>query len=201
MKVAALYVDPRGPVARRFFAKVNRHGPVPLHARQLGRCWNWTASHDRKGYGQLMCSPGKLQRAHRVSWAVHIGELPAGRCVLHRCDNRSCVNPEHLFLGSIADNNRDMFAKGRGFINEFTKESLAKAAATRRGQPHYSVASPHRMARGEAHGNTTLTAEDVAAIRRDRAAGARLNELATRYGITDGSVCGIVKRRTWRHVP
>lgn len=84
-------------------------------------CWFWTASCGRFGYGQLVARFEGGQRrwlAHRLSWVIHFGEIPFGAgyhgtCVLHKCDNPKCVRPDHLFLGSSADNARDMVAKGR----------------------------------------------------------------------------------------
>jgi len=74
-------------------------------------CWVWTAS-VRRGYGQVKVN-GKNMFAHRASYEHYVEEIPVGLCVLHRCDNTLCVNPLHLFLGSQADNNRDMTLKGR----------------------------------------------------------------------------------------
>lgn len=75
-------------------------------------CWNWRAPLDREGYGCITVAK-KKQRAHRVSYEVYRGEIPAGLLICHRCDNRRCVNPGHFFLGTIADNNKDMTEKGR----------------------------------------------------------------------------------------
>ena len=76
-------------------------------------CWLWESAFDSGGYG-LFTLAGKAVTAHRVSWTLYRGEIPAGACVLHKCDERSCVNPQHLFLGSHTDNARDMIAKKRG---------------------------------------------------------------------------------------
>jgi hypothetical protein len=77
-------------------------------------CIEWTAQTNHKGYGIFGAGPyvGE-RRAHRVSFRLFVGEIPNGLCVLHKCDNRRCVNPIHLFLGTHLDNARDCIAKGR----------------------------------------------------------------------------------------
>lgn len=90
-------------ITQRFWAKVNKTN---------GGCWLWISTVDRCGYGKLSVNY-KTKLAHRISWEIHHGPIPAGRCVLHNCDNPGCVNPRHLFLGSVADNMRDMSVKGR----------------------------------------------------------------------------------------
>ena len=87
-------------VAERFWVKV---------ARGDG-CWEWTGSRDDRGYGRFRLD-GRNRRAHRVRWELDFGPIPVGLCVLHVCDNPSCVR--HLYLGTLRDNMRDMVERGR----------------------------------------------------------------------------------------
>lgn len=89
----------------RFWRKVDKTHPTG--------CWPWEASlGGSRGYGQFELK-GKTPRAHRVAWVISYGEIPAGLFVLHKCDNRLCCNPSHLFLGTAHDNTQDMMKKGR----------------------------------------------------------------------------------------
>lgn len=76
------------------------------------KCWLWTGSCSLSGYGRIKYN-GKTLRAHRISWIHHNGKIPDCLNVLHKCDTRNCVNPEHLFLGKPVDNTCDMMRKGR----------------------------------------------------------------------------------------
>lgn len=80
--------------------------------RRQDQCWPWLGSKNYFGYGWFRLN-GKTTKAHRVAWLLWRGKIPDGMCVLHECDNPSCVNPKHLWIGTKGDNNRDKALKGR----------------------------------------------------------------------------------------
>ena len=82
------------------------------------QCWEWQAATNNIGYGFIRAD-GKMRTAHRVSYEQHIGPIPAGKIICHSCDNKKCINPDHLWAGTVMENMRDMINKGRA--NKRTK--------------------------------------------------------------------------------
>lgn len=135
-------------------------------------CWEWQRSRLPKGYGH-----GRFGRrhiyAHRIAWELANGQaVPDGLCVLHRCDNPPCCNPEHLFVGTHLDNAQDRDRKGR-------KAPVPK---------------------GEAHGLHKLTDHGVREIRALRAAGVPFQRIADQFGVHERTVIKVVRNETWSHV-
>lgn len=108
------------PVEERFWEKVNK----------TDTCWLWTGGHNGQNakrkwpYGMLSKggSTNEHHRAHVFSYELHVGPVPEGVCVLHKCDNTLCVNPDHLFLGTNEDNTADMMEKGRCTTRKLTQD-------------------------------------------------------------------------------
>lgn len=175
----------------RFWAKVDKSG----------ECWIWTAGRDRDGYGCAHFSRKPI-RAHRASWILTNGSIPDDKpCVLHRCDNPPCVRPDHLWVGTTDDNNKDMAAKGRvGSL--FGDESFARRHPDRlaRGDRHGSRTHPERVRRGEAHRSAKLTDPQVREIVRRLDCGERQQSLADEYGVARSVVSKISRRQIWRHI-
>lgn len=174
----------------RFWSKVDKDGPTQPHMSTP--CWVWTGAKLRGGYGSFGFN-GKPRQTHRVSYELRYGVDPGSLCVCHRCDNPSCVNPEHLFLGTKEDNGRDMVRKGR---QNFQKrpETLA------RGDAHWHRVHPERIVRGSAHKNSKLTDSDVIEIRKLLAEGVVQRKIAERFNVTQTVVSLVARRRTWSHV-
>ena len=110
----------------RFWQYVDKNGPIPQHQPHLGPCWLWTGwlSKARRGCLQLGGNSKRNMASYRASWVVHFGEIPTGLFVLHHCDNPQCVRPSHLYLGTQADNIRDMVMRGRACTGD--KQGRAK---------------------------------------------------------------------------
>jgi hypothetical protein len=111
-------------------------------------CLLWNDTKFLNGYGR--CSD---KRAHRVSWVLNYGEIPDSMLVLHKCDVRACINPDHLWLGTQLDNMRDMISKGRKVVvsgdKHFAKSKEYKNKMS--GENHWTKRKPERIARGNRH--------------------------------------------------
>jgi hypothetical protein len=149
-------------------------------------CWLWTGA-TGKGYGNFMVR-GKVIRASRFSYALHKGEI-GDMYVCHRCDNPTCVNPDHLFLGTAADNLQDAIQKGRFPVARDMVKVRAALEAT-----------GTWFKNGEDHPGVRLTESGVVDIRRLHASGVSQHELARRYGVARKTISHVVYRRTWVHV-
>lgn len=154
-------------------------------------CWIW-AGRKVGGYGALRSgrtASGKHRwvRAHRLSWEIHNGPIPDGLQVLHGCDNPPCVRPDHLRVGTHADNMADKVARGR--------------CARQSGAEHWTHRRPdHRPGAGERHASAKLTVELVRWVRSEHTKGRSITSLAQEVGVGRASVSKAINGGSWRHV-
>ena len=135
-------------------------------------CWEWLGNIATHGYGRVWFGRQRW-RVHRLAYVLAYGPIPDGVCVLHHCDKRSCVRPEHLWLGSTAENSRDMVNKGR---------------------------SVHLV--GEQKGTSKLCTREVLEIRALRTQEWPGNlAVARRFGVSTTTIKAIVRRKIWSHLP
>ena len=147
----------------RFFSKVD----IP---KDRNECWEWKAGCFSDGYGESFLN-GKNEKAHRVSWRIHYGEIPDGLCVCHKCDNIKCVNPKHLFLGTQLENIKDRVKKGRC-----------------------------RKQDGELSSRAKLTNQNVLAIRDLIKSNIAQGEIAKCYNVQPSAISKIKTGETWSHI-
>jgi hypothetical protein len=155
-------MEDRLELIQRFLSNVRAH--------PMDGCWFWRGHIKANGYGTARAG-GVLVHAHRLAWQLEYGAVPVSLCVCHHCDNRACVRPDHLFLGSHALNSLDMHQKGRRILPK-----------------------------GERNGKAKLTASDVLAIRAACEGGVMHAELAARYGVTCMTISNIHCRASWKHI-
>lgn len=158
-----------------------------------GDCWVWRLGTDKDGYG-LLKRVQKHWRAHRFVFAQLI-EDPGSSCVLHRCDNPSCVRPDHLFLGSIAENNADRDAKGRTCKGDRHRlRQQPKLAWT------LGWSKRKRVAHGNTHPAAKLTEESARRARDLSASGLGARRIASELGVSRSAIRFLLKGKTWKHV-
>lgn len=148
-----------------FWSKVNKRGPFD--------CWEWIGCLCG-GYGQFCIGSGVYTVSHRFSYSLEYGEIADDIKVLHECDNKRCVNPNHLFLGTNKDNTQDMIAKGRS-------KCIGKI--------------------GERNKSSKLTDEKVLEMRRMHRSGEyNQRQISKMFGISTSVTFAVIHNQTWIHL-
>ncbi len=162
-------------------------------------CWEWTGGKCGSGYGVVTFGPriGRIPRlaimTHRLSFILANGEITRSVLVLHKCDNKLCCNPAHLYAGNHSQNMRDAMDRGqhaRCYPHEMTNT----------GDNHWSRRHPERVPVGSQSSTPKLTEEQVRIIRSRYSTGVQGKLIAAEYGIDPSTVSSIVNGKTWKHV-
>ena len=149
-------------------------------------CWIWRSAQDCDGYGIFQLSnPRKTVKAHRFAYVIFFKKPVGNLFVCHTCDNPSCVNPAHLFLGTAKDNRSDCMNKQRHA----------------HGETHASKTNPQMMARGERISTAKLKESDVIIIRENVANGLPRAWAAEMFGVSNSCIDAIMQGKSWKHLP
>ena len=160
----------RKPTAvERFWAKVDRNGPIhPIH----GQCWNWTGCKNNPfGYG-LFSVNDTITYVHRYSYTIHCGAIEGDLFVCHRCDNKVCVNPAHLFLGTLQDNTDDKVKKSRQLKGQEIRQAKLTEDQVAQIRSRCVLGCPNNGA----------------------------SALAREFGVCVQTICFIIAGSTWKHL-
>lgn len=159
------------PIKEFSNSEINRFWRKSGVAAIEDKCWEWEGLITRGGYGRLYLDDYKIVvYSHRASYKINIGDIPDGLFVCHTCDNRKCVNPKHLFLGTCKDNLMDMSSKGR-----------------------HSVC-------GEKSGNHKYSNDMILEIRRLSSIGLVQSEIAKKFNVNQAYISNVVRRKIWNHI-
>ena len=154
----------RKPLSERFWEKVKVGIP--------NDCWEWMGCRTNMGYGCFSVN-NRMRLASRVAYELKNEKIPEGLCVLHKCDNPPCCNPNHLFLGTRTDNHIDKMEKGR-----------------------------QRGPTGEKHFSHKLTENEVISIRKEYGnGGTSFSKIAVKYRVSKSAVGHAISKLTWKHIP
>lgn len=191
-------------VKERFWSRV----------KKTDSCWNWIGGISPSGYGRFSIGL-RGHFAHRKSYEINIGRIPNNLCILHKCDNRHCVRPDHLFLGTRLDNARDMVNKGRSIRGD-SHYSRKNPWLLSRGDRHWSKLYPERLARGDNNGSKThpervpkgesssaskLKTEQIIKIKNMYLSGQfTQSALEKIFNIDQTQISRIVRNLSWKHL-
>lgn len=175
---------------------VDKEGPY--HKVLKTRCWVWKPTRDDNKYGRFWLERFNW-KSNRAAYHLLVGPFDKELHVLHRCDNKGCVNPDHLFLGTHRDNMDDMLSKGRQASGDrhWSRTHPEKRA---RGVRHGTYTHPG-LRKGEKNGRAKLTEQDVVKIRGLFKTGKKNRaDIARQYRVTWRLINAIIKRQLWSHV-
>jgi len=161
------------------FSSMSRKIPVDeeylinhIKVNKKTNCWNWIGFKDKDGYGKIRQGRfEKEQRAHRISYIIFKEDFDRSLIVCHKCDNPSCINPDHLFIGTHSINHRDMQSKNRS---------------------NYAI--------GERHGRSILKKEDVLTIKKMRHDNISVKKISKKFGISISYIYELLRNEKWSHL-